>query len=104
MLAAAPCVFLAIGRPRGDLTSFTLLMGLGIMMSFTYYSTIYAAIQDVVDPRLRGTAIALYFLAMYVLGASLGPIVVGSLSDHFAREAMHAAGAIQMDELFRAEG
>ena len=104
MAAAAPCVFLAINRPAGDLTSFTLLMGLGIMMSFVYYATIYAAIQDVIDPRLRGTAVALYFLAMYVLGASLGPLVVGALSDYFAKSAMHAAGATEMAETFKAQG
>jgi len=104
MLAAAPCVFLAINRPSGDLTSFTLLMGLGIMMTFVYYSSIYAVIQDVVDPRLRGTAVALYFFAMYVLGASLGSFVVGALSDHFAKSAMYAAGATQMAETFKARG
>jgi MFS family permease len=104
MLAAAPCVYLAIGQPAGEITAFTLLMGLGIMMTFVYYATIYAAIQDVVDPRLRGTAVALYFLAMYVLGASLGPVGLGALSDRFARHAMHAAGATQMQEAFRAQG
>jgi MFS family permease len=104
MLAAAPCVFFAIGRPAGALTSFTLLMGLGVMMTFVYYATIYAAIQDVVDPRLRGTAVSLYFLAMYVLGASLGPLAIGALSDHFAHLAMQAAGATQMREAFKAQG
>lgn len=104
MLAAAPCVFFAIGRPAGELTSFTLLMGVGIMMSFVYYATIYAAIQDVVDPRLRGTAVALYFLAMYVLGASLGPVAIGALSDYFAHHAMREAGATEMQELFKAQG
>jgi MFS family permease len=79
-------------------------MGLGIMISFVYYATIYAAIQDVIDPRLRGTAVALYFLAMYVLGASLGPVVVGALSDHFAKSAMYAADATEMTESFKAQG
>ena len=40
---------------------------------FAYYSTVYSTIHDVVEPSLRGTAMALYFFAMYVLGASLGP-------------------------------
>jgi MFS family permease len=104
MLAAAPCVYLAINQPAGELTRFTLLMGLGVMMTFVYYATIYAAIQDVVDPRLRGTAVALYFFAMYVLGASLGPVAIGFLSDTFAHRAMTAAGATEMMEAFKAKG
>lgn len=104
MLLAAPCVYLAIGRPSGALVSFTILMGLGIMMTFVYYATIYASIQDVVDPSVRGTAVALYFFAMYVLGASLGPVAIGMLSDHFAVRAMHAAGAVEMAPAFKATG
>ena len=46
---------------------------LSIVFMYVYYPAVYAAIQDVVGPALRGTAMALYFLAMYVLGASLGP-------------------------------
>lgn len=104
MLAAAPCVFLALAQPKGAIGGFVLLMGLGIMMSFVYYATVYAAIQDVVEPQLRGTAVAVYFFAMYVLGASLGPVATGMLSDHFARRAMLAAGASAMAEPYRAAG
>ena len=41
---------------------------------------------------------------MYVLGASFGPVVVGTLSDRMAKAAMHAAGASSMTESFRASG
>jgi MFS family permease len=71
---------------------------------YVYYGTVYAAIQDVVPPQLRGTAMALYFFAMYVLGASLGPVGTGLLSDRFARAAMAAAGARELSEPFRAAG
>ena len=47
---------------------------------------------------------ALYFFAMYVLGASLGPLITGLLSDHFARKAMAAAGATIMTEQFKGAG
>jgi predicted MFS family arabinose efflux permease len=104
MAIAAPCVYFALGQPKGELTSFMILMGFGITMIFVYYATVYAAIQDVVAPRLRGTAVALYFFAMYVLGASLGPLATGMLSDHFARRAMTAAGATAMAEAYRATG
>jgi MFS family permease len=69
-----------------------------------YYATVYAAIQDVIEPRLRGTAVAIYFCAMYVLGASLGPLGLGMLSDRFAHQAMHDAGATAMTEAFKAIG
>jgi len=104
MLAAVPCVFAALAQPAGALVSFMIPMGVGIALTFVYYATVYAAIQDVIEPRLRGTAVALYFFAMYVLGASLGPLVTGMLSDSFARRAMEAAGSTVMSESFRASG
>jgi len=38
---------------------------------------------------------ALYFCAMYLLGASLGPVGTGLVSDYFTFEKAAAAGAIQ---------
>jgi MFS family permease len=104
MLAAVPCVFVALAQPAGALVAFMFSMGIGIALTFVYYATVYAAIQDVIEPRLRGTAVALYFFAMYVLGASLGPLVTGMLSDAMARRAMEAAGSSVMTETFRASG
>src|SRR5262249_54068583 len=39
-----------------------------------------------------GTAMAIYFFAMYVLGASLGPLGTGFFSDLFTRRAAVASG------------
>ena len=61
---------------------------------FAYYSTVYSTIHDVVEPSLRGTAMALYFFAMYVLGASLGPVGTGLASDYFTFQKASAAGAV----------
>jgi MFS family permease len=61
---------------------------------FAYYSTVYSTIHDVVEPSLRGTAMALYFFAMYVLGASFGPVFTGLASDYFTFQAASAAGAV----------
>ena len=41
---------------------------------------------------------------MYVLGASLGPLLTGMLSDALAHRAMLAAGSSAMTEVFRASG
>jgi predicted MFS family arabinose efflux permease len=100
----APCVYLALQQPSGSVGAFALLMGASTALSFVYYSTVYSAIQDVVEPRLRGTAVALYFFAMYVLGASFGSTVMGAMSDFFAQRAMLAAGATEMLVPFRAAG
>src|SRR5262249_44501589 len=83
-----------LGRPAGDVVGFALLMGLGVGVMFAYYSTVYATIHDVVEPSLRGTAMALYFFAMYVLGASMGPVGTGLVSDYFTFQKASAAGAV----------
>lgn len=90
---SAPPMYLALLRPKGDVLVFSLLMGLGIGVMYAYYSTVYTTIQDVVEPSLRGTAMALYFCAMYLLGASLGPVGTGVASDYFTMQAAAAAGA-----------
>ncbi len=104
MAVAAPCVYLSLRQPAGAVTPFVLLMGAGLTCVHVYYSSVYAAIQDVVEPALRGTAMAIYFFAMYLLGGSLGPLGTGMLSDYFARRAMLAAGATTMTEPFKATG
>lgn len=69
-----------------------------------YYGLVYSAIQDIVAPAMRGTAMAIYFLAMYLCGASFGPLLTGKLSDFMARRAADAAGAARITEAFKAVG
>ncbi len=104
LLISTPCVYLALNVPKGSLTSFMILMGVGWMMIYVYYVTVYPAVQDVVEPSLRGTAMALYFFAMYLLGGAFGAKILGNLSDYFAKQAMTEAGATAMAESFRAAG
>lgn len=94
LVISTPPMFLALQRPRGDVLAFSLLMGFGIGVMYAYYSTVYSSIQDVVEPSLRGTAMALYFCAMYLLGASLGPLGTGVASDYFTMKAGAAAGVV----------
>jgi predicted MFS family arabinose efflux permease len=104
LLISAPLVYVALEQPKGELTTFAVLMGLSTALSYVYYSTVYSAIQDVVAPKFRGTAVSLYFFGMYVLGASFGSTIMGALSDHFAQQAMRTAGASEMALPFKAAG
>jgi MFS family permease len=104
MAIAAPCIFMAINQPKGSITAYIIFMAIGTTTMYVYYATVYAAIQDVIEPRLRGIAVALYFCFMYIMGASLGPVGTGRLSDFFAHKAMVEAGAGAMTEAFKAVG
>jgi MFS family permease len=104
MTITAPCIFFALNQPKGSITAYVLLMALGSITMYVYYATVYTAIQEVIEPRLRGTAVAIYFCCMYIFGASLGPVGTGILSDHFAKKAMTDAGASSMTEAFKAIG
>jgi predicted MFS family arabinose efflux permease len=100
-LVAAPLAWWAIRLPAGNATGAIALLMLAYGFWQTYYGLVYAAIQDLVGPALRGTAMAFYFLAMYLGGGAFGPLLVGSLSDRFARA---AAGAGAVAEAARAAG
>jgi MFS family permease len=104
MAIAAPCIFMAINQPKGSITAYIIFMALGTITMYVYYATVYTAIQDVIEPRLRGMAVAIYFCFMYILGASMGPVGTGALSDYFAHKAMTDAGATAMTEAFKATG
>jgi len=95
-LAAAPLTYAALESPAMSPAGFAVPMSLGVAAMYVYYSATYSTIQDLVEPSLRGTAMAAYFCAMYLLGGSLGPIVMGRLSDHFAQAAAGAAGITEI--------
>ena len=108
VLLSTPFIYLAMDAAPGDLLSFSVFMALGGGLMFVYYSTVYSTIQDVIEPSLRGTAMALYFFAMYVIGGSFGPVIMGNLSDKFTRSAATTAGMFTFTkealEPFRATG
>jgi MFS family permease len=103
-LIMAVFIYVALNQAPGQVLLFVLLMGIGSTVGYVYYAGVYATIQDLVRPSLRGTGMALYFLVMYLLGGSFGPVLTGKLSDYFARHAMAAAGASTVNENFRALG
>jgi len=104
MLVACVCTGWALSAGRIDTAVFVGVFSLGWLFSYNFYTCVYTAIQDVIEPRLRATAMALFFAGLYLLGGGLGPLAVGWLSDHYAQAAMHAAGAREMTETFKAVG
>jgi MFS family permease len=100
--AAAPCLVLALAVPAGGLWPCAAWLLPACLLLYAYYGPVYATIQDIVEPPLRGTAMAVYFCAMYFLGAILGPVATGWASDFFAGRA--AGGAAEVTELHKAVG
>ncbi|MBW8023814.1 MFS transporter, partial [Pseudomonas syringae pv. tomato] len=94
----------ALHAGRIEIGVFVGVFSLGWLFAYNFYTCVYTAIQDVVEPRLRATAMALFFAGLYLLGGGLGPVVVGLLSDHFAHSAMGVAGVEVMNESFKAIG
>jgi MFS family permease len=92
MFLAAPLIYLGLDQAPGSIVGFMVFTGAGVMFLYVYYAGVYAAIQDVIEPGLRGTAMALYFFAMYFVGGAFGPTVTGKVGDLLARRAMVAAG------------
>jgi MFS family permease len=102
MLLSGPAFYFALTQPQGHWVVFALLFGFSCMMLYTYYATVYSAIQDVIEPSLRATAMALYFCAMYAFGGAAGDPTIGFLSDRYAHAAAVAEG-VSFDGLDAAE-
>ena len=102
--AGAPLAYLGIIQPAGSVAAVLVFLSLAYGAMNTYYGLVYSSIQDIVAPTQRGITMAVYFMGMYLLGASFGPLLTGMVSDHMARRAMDAAGASQMTEVFKAVG
>jgi MFS family permease len=104
MAAAIPCLLIALAVPAGEIWLCAVWLLPGCMLLYTYYGTVYATIQDIVEPPLRGTAMAIYFCAMYFLGALFGPVATGWASDYCARRAALADGSLSVTETHKAIG
>ena len=105
--AALHCRAARLFRNTSGLWSLALAMPL-LTLSYgllnMYYGLVYASIQDIVAPALRGTSMSIYFLVMYMIGASWGTLIIGKMSDLFALHAAHLAGSEKINEAFKAIG
>lgn len=102
--ASAPFAFGAIVLPKGWTFAVIAMLTIAYGASNSYYGLVYSSIQDIVPPARRGTTMALYFMLMYLCGASFGPYLTGHISDTMARRAADAAGSAVVTEAFKAIG
>jgi predicted MFS family arabinose efflux permease len=103
-LIAVPLSCFGILQPAGSLLSAIFFLMLTYAALTSYYGLVYSAIQDIVAPNRRGITMAIYFMAMYLCGASFGPLLTGRVSDVLARRAAALASSPVMTESFRAVG
>ncbi|MCX6593195.1 MAG: MFS transporter [Acidobacteria bacterium] len=103
-IVGAPLAYFGVVQPAGNVALTLVCLTAAYATMNTYYGLVYSSIQDIVAPTQRGLTMALYFMAMYLCGASFGPLLTGSISDRMARQAMAEAGAAQMTEAFKAIG
>jgi MFS family permease len=103
-LTAIPFACIGILQPAGSLYLAMVFLALTYASLTTYYGLVYSAIQDIVAPNQRASAMAIYFMAMYMCGASFGPLLTGKLSDVLAHRAAALAGSASVTEAFRAIG
>lgn len=104
MFGSALLIWWALRLGASDVALFVALFAIGWLLQYNFYTCVYPAVQDIVEPQLRATAMAIFFAVLYVLGGSAGPVIVGALSDRAAQAAMSAAGAGQMTDQFKAIG
>ncbi len=104
MAPTVPSLFLMLAAPPGEVWQCAAWLLPSYALLFAYYGTVYATIQDIIEPHLRGLAMAIYFFAMYLLGGVLGPLVPGLLSDRIALQLAEAAGVSAPTALHRATG
>lgn len=103
-VGGAPFAYFGAMQPKGALIAAVALWTVAYGTLNSYYGLVYSSIQDIVAPAQRGGTMALYFMAMYLCGASFGPLLTGRLSDHFARLAAQAAGSATITDAARAVG
>ena len=84
---SAPLAWLALSQGRGEAIGFALFLAPVCICFYCYYPSVYATIQDVIEPRMRGMAMAVYFFVFYLFTAA-GLFGFGRLSDGLAARAL----------------
>ncbi len=82
LIAAAGSTLSLLALLRVEtLSSFYLILAAQVFIHIMWLGPCAASVQDLVLPRMRGTATAVFFLGTTVLGLGVGPYMVGLISD-----------------------
>ncbi|QKG71043.1 spinster family MFS transporter [Erythrobacter mangrovi] len=77
----APIIPIWVGFTTEDATVFYVMNFLAGLFAATALGAAAATTQDLVLPRMRGTATASFFLATTLVGLAVGPYMVGQISE-----------------------
>lgn len=88
-----PFFIWALYVPAGPMSGYWTLALLAIptALNSVWYGPVYAAIQGLVKPHTRATAVAVMFFILNLIALGLGPTAVGFFSDLFAAQQFGAA-------------
>lgn len=89
LLITAPVYILAVTRTEPLYA--VLLLGLATLFMYNYIGPTHAVFQNMMHPRMRVTCFAIVSMLYSLIGNGLGPLLVGTFSDHFAADPAHAA-------------
>lgn len=73
--------FLVLMMTTADFTVYYLALGATTFFQIMWLGPVAASCQDLVLPRMRGAATAVFFLGTNIIGLGLGPYVTGLVSD-----------------------
>jgi len=90
-----PFFLAAMFWPVAPGSGYIVLLWLAIptAMNSVWYGPVYAAIQGLVKPHTRATAVAVMFFILNLIALGLGPTTIGYFSDVFAAQHFGAASA-----------
>lgn len=91
LILGGPIYAFAITRP--DLGLLLALIAVATFLNFGYLGITYAAIQNLMHPRMRATAFAV-LAVFYGIASALGPILLGLLSDGLSARLGSAQGLV----------
>ena len=83
----------ALGIVQTDLATLLAIICVATFLNFGYLGVTFAALQNLMHPRMRATCSAL-LNAIYGLSSAGGPLLLGWMSDHFAQTQGEAQGLV----------
>lgn len=90
LLITAPVYILAV--TSGSAAAAIPLLAVATLFQYNYLGPSQGVFQNLMHPRMRASSYAVINILYSLVGAGLGPVLVGGLSDHFSAGRSDAAG------------